>query len=287
MSKSDLNLKDINTINYDNLNIIDNFCLALCFYQDGKEIKSENSPKAFLSLKSNDSMRFRYNEYNPKRDIFFQKFKNLNPNKNKNIKVVPIELCHSKIVYTLKTGDESKNLQGDGLITTNKNLIPSVTVADCVPIYLYDPKTQFFGIVHSGWKGTGICETALEQAKKDFGTNPKDVLAIIGPHIHSCCYNVDSTRGKYFSENFTEKCINKLQDNSFSLSLAIANIWVLENFGVKPENILHCNTCTCCNNIFGSFRRESVLTAKDGKLNFTDSLEPPRNFTPMAAFIAW
>lgn len=286
MKKTDLNLKDVNTISFENLTKIKDFCLVFSFYENGKQVDTDFFPKGYLSIKKNGSMRFRYNENNPNREIFFKNFKNIISYQSEK-KIIPIELCHSKTVYTLISGEESENLQGDGLITTNKNLIPSVTVADCVPIYLYDPKTQFFGIVHSGWKGTGICKTAIEQANKDFGTKASDVLAIIGPHIHSCCYNVDKSRGKYFADNFTPEAIKKIHNDSYSLSLAIANIWVLENAGVKPENILHCNACTCCNNIFGSFRRESVLTSTDGKLNFSDSLEPPRNFTPMAAFIAW
>ena len=52
------------------------------------------------------------------------------------------------------------------MITKNPSLMPVVTVADCMPLYLYDSVSGVFGVVHSGWKGTGIIGEALNLAKK-------------------------------------------------------------------------------------------------------------------------
>ncbi|NLM00086.1 MAG: polyphenol oxidase family protein [Treponema sp.] len=256
--------------------------IPFSLFTNDSEKNNSDFPFAFLTVKQSGSMRFRYNEINENRKNVFDSI-------DINIeKVIPIELIHSKTVFFLKDGTESKHKQGDGLLTCNKNLIPSVTVADCVPIYLFDPVTKCFCIVHSGWKGTGIAKVAIESAQKILNAKPENFYAIIGAHIHSCCYSVDSERANFFYNNFSKDCITQIDDkeNSFALSLAKANIAVLKNAGMKEKNILHINTCTCCDDRLGSFRRETVNTALS-PLNFTDANNPPKNFTPMAAFISW
>ena len=42
----------------------------------------------------------------------------------------------------------------DGLVTSKKDLILTLKVADCVPIFLYDDNRKNFGVIHSGWRGT-------------------------------------------------------------------------------------------------------------------------------------
>ena len=42
----------------------------------------------------------------------------------------------------------------DGFIARNKNIVLSIKVADCIPLFLHDNKTGLFGLIHSGWRGT-------------------------------------------------------------------------------------------------------------------------------------
>ena len=157
------------------------------FIENGKIIT--DAPKCYLSLLKAGSMRFRWNEKNQNRENFIQKIQ------NQNGKIfVPVELNHTKDVYDVKNADDTNEKVGDGIITTNKNLIPCVTVADCVPIYFFDRKTGVFGIVHSGWKGTGIIEKALLLANKNYNSLPSDFSVVIGPHINDCCYIVNKER---------------------------------------------------------------------------------------------
>ncbi|MDE5897813.1 MAG: laccase domain-containing protein, partial [Treponemataceae bacterium] len=44
----------------------------------------------------------------------------------------------------------------------------------------------------------------------------------------------------------------------FRLSLERANLAVLERAGVRDENIVILEECTCCNPLFGSNRRETL-----------------------------
>ena len=224
------------------------------------DYKKENHPCCGMSLKNAGSMRFRNAETNQNRIDFFSSI-GIDINR-----VVQPELSHSKEVYNCFQDDfhnplfESfltKSIQqnaviGDGIITKEKNFVPVITVADCVPIWFYDPVSKVFGIVHSGWKGTGIIENALLFAGKKYNAKIPDFRVIIGPHIHSCCYKVDQEREKFFNSNFApDTCENQM------LSLEKANLFILEKIGIKPENLISIKNCTSCETNFGSFRRET------------------------------
>ena len=227
------------------------------FYSDGKKV-SDNAPKWAMSLRSARSMRFRYDEVNDNRSSFFSSFF-----LDKKREIASVELIHSKIVYAIETALEIAERKGDGIITQNKELVPAVTVADCMPIFIYDPITKVFGALHSGWKGTGIVEDAIIEAGEKYGAKASDFLVVLGAHIQSCCYLVEKERADYFAEKFTPDCVEDIGSGKYRLSLAKANLAVLKKIGVKDENITLCTDCTSCakdkekNYPFGSFRRET------------------------------
>ncbi|MBA2563856.1 MAG: laccase domain-containing protein [Gemmatimonadetes bacterium] len=69
-------------------------------------------------------------------------------------------------------------VRGAGLLT--------VTVADCVPVFLSWP--EGYGLLHAGWRGTaaGIMEEGLRLS----GADPCSVRMHLGPAIGACCYEV-------------------------------------------------------------------------------------------------
>ncbi len=241
-----------------------------------------NSPLACLTLLKAKSMRFRWNEDNTNRNHFFSTI--LSSTKD----LLPLELIHSQTVVAVNEKGETQGLQADGVITCNPNLVPVITVADCMPLYLWDDKTGCFGVLHSGWKGTGIITQALQLAEQTYNAKASDFKVVIGPHIHDCCYSVDEQRAQYFIENFTKGCIRKKSENSYQLSLKNANMYLLECAGVKKENIHVVDMCTCCTTgedgayVFGSFRRETATLKENTPLK-----EMQKHFTPMAAFMCY
>lgn len=229
------------------------------------------------------SMRFRYNEQNSNRDNFFNMFiQNLGEDQH-NYGIVPLELIHSKTVFAISSKDELAGRQGDGILTNNPFLIPALTVADCMPIFLWDSQTGFFGVLHSGWKGTGIVTEAVQKAIQHYGALAKNIHVVVGPHIGSCCYEVTAERAEYFMQNIAPNCIEQ-RNNTFFLSLKKANEFLFKKAGILPTHIHFFGSCTSCTRDFqnipsyGSFRREcSTLT-----LSLEEKL---KQFTPMAAFM--
>ncbi len=233
-----------------------------------------------MTLKAAGSMRFRWNETNPNRDQFLAELCALfgGAEKGGQKQVVPLELIHSKIVYEAREAFDTLDKQGDGIVTQNPSLVPVVTAADCVPLYFYDAGTGAFGAAHSGWKGTGIAAQVVLMMKEKYGSDPRDILAAIGPHIHDCCYLVDKERAKYFADNFGSDCVQNA-GGLYRLSLLRANINVLLGAGVLEENIVAAKNCTACEERFGSFRREAAALAD------RPGLDKSRLFTTQAAFV--
>ena len=250
-----------------------------------KSQKRFDSPKIArplwgMTMKAAGSMRFRWNETNPNRDQFLAELCALfgGSEKGGQKQAVPLELIHSKIVYEAREACDTLNKQGDGIVTQNPSLVPVVTAADCVPLYFYDAGTGAFGAAHSGWKGTGIAAQVVSMMKEKYGSDPRDILAAIGPHIHDCCYLVDKERAEYFADNFGSDTVQEA-GGLYRLSLLRANINVLLGAGLLEENIVAAKNCTACDARFGSFRREAAALAD------RPGLDKSRLFTTQAAFV--
>lgn len=282
------------------------------FYFEGKPLDSDSEKHARwgMTLLKAGTMRFRWNETNENRTKTLKSILSElktpvcsgNCSSEQGIcdyklKTVPIELIHSKIVVEAKSENDTKNVKADGIVTKNPILVPTITVADCVPIFLYDKGLKIFASLHSGWKGTGIAEVCVQKMISDFGSKVENICAAIGPHIGDCCYFVDEERADYFTKNFGEACIKKAENPKnqeeadlitkfpFRLSLTQANLFVLKNAGVPEENILVAKDCTSCTqfkngeHIFGSFRRQAAFLPSE----MSDE-QKKRTMTVQAAF---
>jgi YfiH family protein len=239
---------------------------------------------ACITTRKTGAMRFRRNEENPRRDAFFAAlgvdFRKDNAREFRavrGLRAVPLELIHSQTVFVVENADEDIGARGDGIITSNSALVPVITVADCMPIFLFNPAAACFGVLHSGWKGTGIVREALTLAQKTYGAAAKDFFAVMGPHIQQCCYTVEKERADYFAHTFTPECVTQKEDGAYHLSLAEANRHILVEAGVPENHIALCTDCTSCDTRLGSFRREAAEL--DMPLE-----EKMKRFTAMAAF---
>jgi len=81
---------------------------------------------------------------------------------------------------------------GDGLITDVPELLLAVQTADCLPVIVVDRKRHIVGVFHAGWRGTvkRIAEKGVGEMRRHFGSNPKNLVAVIGPGVQNCCYEV-------------------------------------------------------------------------------------------------
>jgi YfiH family protein len=176
---------------------------------------------------------------------------------------------HSRDVLEVDRETPNSGPRVDGLISRDQEVILSVTVADCLPVFLYDtgghPDEGNGGLalVHSGWKGTGIALNALCLMEERWHTRPEDVTALLGPCIRPCCYRVDEERARAFEAEFggAEGAfplgpVVSETAGEFFLDLQAANARLLAGAGVR--NIAVCEDCTVMDERLGSFRREGA-----------------------------
>ncbi len=162
-------------------------------------------------------------------------------------------------VITQKDFEKSNTLRlADGLATDKANLPLSVRTADCLAVFIFDPKKKVICLVHAGWKGSKakIAVSAVKLMQKKWKTNPKDLKVAFSPSIRSCCYKV----GEVFIRYFPKETI--YTSDGFYLDLPLVNKNQLMSLGVKPENIFDCHVCTCCDKRFFSYRRQGEKSGR-------------------------
>ena len=82
--------------------------------------------------------------------------------------------------------------EADGHLTRMPGVLLSVTVADCVPVFLVDPRRRGVGVLHAGWRGSaaGILEAGIDLMKSHLGSEAEGISVHLGPAICGSCYEV-------------------------------------------------------------------------------------------------
>ena len=95
-------------------------------------------------------------------------------------------------VHTEVPAGESVVGEGDGHITRRPGLLLTVTLADCVPVFIADPVQRTVALLHAGWRGTaaGVLEQGLAAMGRACGSAPADLFVHLGPAICGQCYEV-------------------------------------------------------------------------------------------------
>ena len=166
----------------------------------------------------------------------------------------------------------------DGIILHKANTATVLHFADCTPVLLYDPKNHTAAGLHAGWRGTAgvISRKGVSLMKKEFNSNPKDIIAVIGPcigqedfesgmEVYEALKNtVQNQEGLFkFKETPEERLTGSLpviSDSAKSFpDLAKINAVQLMEEGVKTVDICHFKTYRN-NDILFSYRRENKTT---------------------------
>jgi polyphenol oxidase len=101
---------------------------------------------------------------------------------------------HGVELMTVQRGPGWIHLQGiDGWIATTPNILLTVTIADCIPVYLVAPGTGV-ALLHAGWRGAagGILPRGIERLSSTVGCSPTEVVMHCGIGICGACYEVGS-----------------------------------------------------------------------------------------------
>ena len=175
----------------------------------------------------------------------FAKLLSLNPGT-----IVKPKQVHSNIVEECNQPGEIFNI--DGIITTNADLVLSIQVADCIPIFLYDKRSKVIGLVHAGWKGIsdGIVENCIDLLNTNI-SNLSDVKILLGPSIRQCCFEIGPEVAELFDQKYM---INGKGDRShLNLQSTVIEKFIMN--GISESNIIDIDECTYCSGNYHSYRK--------------------------------
>lgn len=186
------------------------------------------------------------------KQVFFSKqehsrnFKLIN---EKNIELLGTDYAIGKIIP-----------DNDGFISNLDDLVLVSRNADCTPILLYDPVKRVHANLHSGWAGSlkKISKYAVEAMVDTFKSNPRDIVAVLGPSIGFEDFEVQKDLVDLFSHKFSpvDSYISKRNDVKYHIDLDWVNIKILLDAGLDRDNIINIDLSTMSEPLFHSYRRD-------------------------------
>ncbi|MGE5799975.1 MAG: peptidoglycan editing factor PgeF [Syntrophaceae bacterium] len=164
-----------------------------------------------------------------------------------------------------------ENRQYDAIVTDRPGVAIGIKTADCAPVLIFDRRRQAIAAVHAGWRGTAqaIAAKAVRVMGARFSSRPEDLLAVIGPSIGPCCYEVDEPVFEAMSHHGQADRVLRPgpREGRWMFDLPLANRMQLEREGIPPGQISAAGLCTCCReDLFFSHRRDGARTGRH--LNF-------------------
>lgn len=162
-------------------------------------------------------------------------------------------------------------LNYDAIVTNRTNLAICIKTADCVPVFIVDRIKKVIAAVHAGWRGSAldVSGKVARLMQNQYGSNPRDLLAAIGPSIGKCCYEVDAATAEAFrfQKNAEAFLFPGDRKGKWMLDLAEANRRQILNAGIPDANIETSGLCTTCHqDAFFSHRGSGGITGR--QINF-------------------
>ncbi len=73
----------------------------------------------------------------------------------------------------------------DASFTDTPNVVCTVSIADCMPVFLADTSGRCVGVAHAGWRGlaAGVLQAAVNEMRQRLGNADAEILAYLGPAI--------------------------------------------------------------------------------------------------------
>jgi len=120
--------------------------------------------------------------------------------------LVTLRQIHSNLVVRVSAADAVRAVprKADGAMTDEPGILLGIQTADCLPVLVADRKRRAVAAFHAGWRGTvkRIVELGVGRMRMEFGSQPEDLVAAIGPGVGACCYAVGEEVMTEFESQF-------------------------------------------------------------------------------------
>jgi YfiH family protein len=159
--------------------------------------------------------------------------------------------------------------EADAVVCCESGVAAAIVTADCLPILACSEDGRAVVAVHAGWRGlaAGVIEAGLAALRLAARQQPTRVIAVIGPHIGACCYEVDvpvlgPLRTRFGSE--LERAVRPTRPGHAHLDLAALAQVELARVGVaEADCAVLDDACTSCDaSRFHSYRRDGPRSGR-------------------------
>lgn len=168
-----------------------------------------------------------------------------------------LKQTHSDVVHIVNEDYQTK--EGDALVTSLKEKILVVKVADCAGVLLYDPVGKVVAAVHSGWRGSSkkIIQKAISSMEIYFESKPEDVLVWVSPLASVEKYEVGEEVARLFPKTtFRDRNGTYYFDNRKEIQNQLLEA------GILDRNIEISFECTISNINLHSYRRDKEKSGR-------------------------
>ncbi len=183
---------------------------------------------------------------------------------------VSCHLIHGADVLTINKANRQQVMgQADGLITSDPNIYLFLRFGDCTPLIFFDPIQHAIGLTHAGWRGTmkNAAGATVRAMVNQLGCRPKNIMAVIGPAIGPCCYEVGQDVIAAATETFVDSASLFTHRNG-NVDHAHFDMWEANRRQLAAagvEQIIQTGLCTACRtDEFFSHRAEKGSTGRFG-----------------------
>jgi hypothetical protein len=154
--------------------------------------------------------------------------------------------------------------EADVVVSAARGVAACVSIADCAPILLADPRSRAVAAVHAGWRGTlaGAAAAGVRALVEGHGARPREIRAVIGPCIGPCCFEVSAELSDRFRVEVGRTSAETRRVGS-RVDLWRANELLLRAAGIGRRNLEILWRCTSCEEAtFFSHRRDRGRTGR-------------------------
>jgi YfiH family protein len=153
--------------------------------------------------------------------------------------------------------------EGDITVSTTAGVACGVRMADCAAILLADPKSGAVAAVHSGWRGTvqNAARAGVHALRHAIGGNPA-LLAVVGPHIETCCFEVGADVASEIAacSPLGDTIVDRTHERPH---VDLRRVIERQLLDAGVADVAHVRGCTMCDALrFHSYRRDGVKSGR-------------------------
>lgn len=180
-----------------------------------------------------------------------------------------VRQVHGSAVLRAEAGTASSlaQLKADIIVTGDPSVAIAIQTADCVPLLIADSRNGVVAAAHAGWRGLAarVPSVAVAALRREFESDPADLVAAAGPSISSERYEVGSdVRHRFVEAGFDGGQIDRWFRDGNRPAHWQFDGWAatrdqLIDAGMQPDRIHMARLCTAANpDHFCSYRRDGA-----------------------------